>query len=79
MENNQIIKCNELLPNPTDPQEGLNELIKYILGEDWYVTESMTASQVNTIAIEEIKKKWDLVTLKKARNSWNNMIDKLKL
>lgn len=68
-----------LLPDPTRGQEAFNQVRDYILGKDWYVVDSMPTDQVNTIAVEEIKAKWDKVTNRELRDKWNKMIDKLKL
>ena len=49
-----------ILPEPTTDAEFRDEIIKLLLGEDWYVAMPMSQSQVNTIALEEIreKEKW---------------------
>ena len=39
-------------------QEVVNLLISYFLGEDWYVVDSLSTNQVNSIALIEIKKKY---------------------
>lgn len=65
--------------NSTNGQEAFDQVRDYILGKDWYVVESMSTGQVNTIAVEEIKAKWDRATNKELRDMWNRMIDKLKL
>lgn len=39
-------------------QEAFNELRDYFLGEDWYVVDPLGTSQVNAIAVEEIKQKY---------------------
>jgi hypothetical protein len=38
----------------------------------------MPRDQVNAIAVEEIKNKWDSVTGRILKDKWNNVIDKLK-
>lgn len=43
---------------PLAPQEALNELIDYFLGENWYVVDPLGPSQVNAIAVDEIKRKF---------------------
>lgn len=68
-----------ILPNPTSGQEAFDQIRDYILGEDWYVVDSMPTDQVNTIAIEEIKNKWNRATGRELRDKWNKIIDKLKL
>lgn len=59
-------------------KEALDEIINHILGKDWHVVDSMPRDQVNAIAVEEIKNKWDSVTGKILKDKWNNVIDKLK-
>lgn len=59
-------------------KEALDEVISHILGKDWYVVDSMPRDQVNAIAVEEIKNKWDSVTGRILKDKWNNVIDKLK-
>ena len=56
----------------------MRELIDYILGKDWYVVDPLSQNQVNAIAVDEIKKKFDILTNKKMKDKWNNIIDKLK-
>lgn len=48
-----------LLPPPMDAQVALNELCRYILGEDWYVVNPISIEQCNTeiVAAIEIKLK----------------------
>lgn len=48
-----------LLPPPMDAQVALNELRRYILGEDWYVVNPISIEQCNTeiVAAIEIKLK----------------------
>ena len=43
-----------LCPPPIEAQEGLNVLIDYFLGEDWYVTMPVSQEQCNTEAIHSI-------------------------
>lgn len=43
---------------PLAPQEALNELIDYFLGKDWYVVDPLGPTQVNAIAVDEIKHKF---------------------
>ena len=40
-----------ICPAPIDGQTALNELISYILGDDWYVTMPMGQEQVNHEAL----------------------------
>lgn len=39
-------------------QEAFNELSDYFLGEGWYVVDPLCTSQVNAIAVEEIKQRY---------------------
>lgn len=67
---------------PLDPityEQALQQLIEYILGKDWYVVDPLSGIQVNAIAVEEIKSKFDKLTYRRLRDKWNKMIDKLKL
>ena len=63
---------------PMSDRQAMQELIDYILGKDWYVVDPLSQAQVNAIAVEEIKRKWDMLTNKKLKDKWNNIIDKLK-
>lgn len=40
---------------PMSGQEAINEIIDYFLGEDWYVADPLSSSQVNAIAVDDIK------------------------
>lgn len=63
---------------PMSDRKAMQELIDYILGKDWYVVDPLSNDQVNAIAVEEIKKEFDLLTNKKLKDKWNSIIDKLK-
>lgn len=63
---------------PISGQEAFDEVAKYILGDDWYIVDSVSNDQGNTIALEEIKRRWDGVTCREIKDKWNNLIDKLK-
>ena len=63
---------------PMSDRQAMQELIDYILGKDWYVVDPLNQAQVNAIAVEEIKRKWDMLTNKKLKDKWNNVINKLK-
>jgi len=52
-----------LFPKPTDAQEGIDILIRHFLGDDWYVVDPLPASQINTVAIYQILKKTEKITL----------------
>lgn len=47
-----------ILPPATDGQEGLCILYKHFLGEDWYVVDPLHPTQINTVAIAEILKRY---------------------
>ena len=44
-----------IMPHPTSDSEFRQEIIKYFLGDDWCVTDSMGQQQVNTCALFSIK------------------------
>lgn len=72
-------KIGEMKPlEPMSDRQAIQELIDYILGKDWYVVDPLSQAQVNAIAVEEIKRKWDMLTNKKLKDKWNNIIDKVK-
>ena len=72
-------KVGEMKPlEPIYDKQAMQELIDYILGKDWYVVDPLSQAQVNAIAVEEIKRKWDMLTNKKLKDKWNNVINKLK-
>lgn len=72
------MKENNNLPESISGQDAFNEIINYILGKDWYVVESVSADQVNRIALEEIKNKYSLLTRRKFKENWNKIINNLK-
>ena len=43
-----------MLPPPLSSQEAINFLQKYLLGENWYVINPMTASQTNVEIVHNI-------------------------
>ncbi len=57
-----------LYPAPMEAQEALDILTSYLLGDDWYVTDSMGAKQVNAIITEQILDKYS----KKWKKDWKN-------
>lgn len=63
---------------PMSDRQAIQELIDYILGKGWCVVDPLSQAQVNAIAVEEIKRKFDLLTHRKLKDKWNNIIDKLK-
>ena len=40
-------------------QEALNELARYILGDDWYIVDPLGVDQCNFIILNEIKNKFN--------------------
>jgi len=52
----------------TDAQDGLHTLIDHFLGKDWYVADPLSSKQVNTIAIEEILKKYPSGKTRRIKN-----------
>lgn len=72
-------KMGEMKPlKPMSDRQAMQELIDYILGKDWYVVDPLSQAQVNAIAVEKIKREWDMLTNKKLKDKWNNVINKLK-
>lgn len=63
---------------PISGQEAFDEVVKYILGDDWYIVDPVSNDQANAIELEEIKRKWDIATGREYKDKWNNLIDKLK-
>lgn len=59
-------------------KEVRQELIDYILGKNWYVVNPISQEQLNVIAVEEIKNKFDRLTNKRFKDKWNSIIDCLK-
>lgn len=50
-----------IFPPPMDAQVAVNELCRYILGDDWYSVNPLCAEQINSEIIYEIEcklKKW---------------------
>lgn len=63
---------------PMSDRQAIQELIDYILGKDWYVVDPLGQDQINAIAVEEIKREFDILTNRKLKDVWNSIIDKLK-
>lgn len=57
-----------LYPAPMEAQEALNILTSYLLGDEWYVVDSIGPKQVNTIITEQILDKYS----KKWKKDWKN-------
>ena len=47
-----------IYPAPMPAQQALNILCDYLLGEDWYVTDSIGVEQCNAIITEQILDKY---------------------
>ncbi|MDP4117695.1 MAG: hypothetical protein Q8873_00680 [Bacillota bacterium] len=43
---------------PLSGQEAMNELIDHLLGKNWYVVDPLSTTQVNAIAVGDIKRKF---------------------
>lgn len=41
-----------------DGQKAFSELVDHFLGKNWYVVDPLSQTQVNAIALEEIKSKY---------------------
>ena len=52
------IDNDNIYPDPTTDADFRRQVIDMLLGKDWYVVDPLSQSQVNTIAIEEIKRKY---------------------
>lgn len=57
-----------LIPAPMDAQQALDILTSYLLGDDWYVVDSMNTEQCNAIVVEQILDKYS----KKWQKDWNH-------
>lgn len=65
--NNDI---NNILPTPMEAQEAINFLSDYLLGEEWYVINSINSKQVNTEIVFAILEKYSK-KFKKEKKRWN--------
>ena len=63
---------------PLSDREAIQELIDYILGEDWYVVDPLSQDQINAIVVDDIERKFAKLTNRKLKSKWNKMVDKLK-
>ena len=50
-----------------DAQVAINELCRYLLGEDWYIVDPVNNVQANTIIVDEIESKYRDTNKKKGR------------
>ena len=57
-----------LYPAPMEAQKALDILTSYLLGDDWYVVDSIGPKQVNAIITEQILDKYS----KKWKKDWKN-------
>ena len=57
-----------LIPAPMDAQQALDILTSYLLGDDWYVVDSMSTEQCNAIVVEQILDKYS----KKWQKDWDH-------
>ena len=53
-----------ICPQPMSDSEFRRRITKLLLGDDWFVTLSISQEQVNTCAYDEIKRKYKHKTLK---------------
>jgi hypothetical protein len=56
-----------LYPAPMEAQEALDILTSYLLGDDWYVVDSIGPKQINAIITEQILDKYS----KKWKKDWD--------
>lgn len=68
MKNNICDTSCGLYPAPMEAQEALDVLTSYLLGDDWYVVDSMNTKQVNAIITEQILDKYS----KKWKKDWDH-------
>lgn len=47
-----------LMPAPMSSGMAMDILVSYLLGDDWYVAVSMNGDQCNTVAVNEILRKY---------------------
>ena len=47
-----------IFPPPLDPQEALNFLQEYLLGEDWYIINPLSTAQANCELVYDILYKY---------------------
>ena len=58
MKNNLEDTSYGIYPAPMHAQAALNVLCDYLLGEDWYVADSIGVEQVNACIVEQILDKY---------------------
>ena len=47
-----------MLPPSLDPQEAINFLEQYLLGDDWHIVNPLRTSQANVVVVHEILYKY---------------------
>ena len=57
-----------LCPAPMKPQQALDALTSYLLGDDWYTVMPLSVEQCNAIVVEQILDKYS----KKWRRDWEH-------
>ena len=68
MKNNVCDTSYGLCPAPMSAQEALDILTSYLLGDDYYVANSMSQTQMNAVITEQILDKYS----KKWVKDWNH-------
>lgn len=68
MKNNVCDTSYGLCPAPMSAQEALDILTSYLLGDDYYVANSMSTAQMNAVITEQILDKYS----KKWVKDWNH-------
>lgn len=68
MKNNVCDTSYRLCPAPMAAQEALDILTSYLLGDDYYVANSMSPDQMNAVITEQILDKYS----KKWVKDWNH-------
>lgn len=76
MNRNEFLKTKDdgvnLMPMGTDPQEALNVLCKYLLGDDWCIADPVNGLQANTHIVAAIMDRYPDVNRK---NKWRKIWD----
>lgn len=65
-------KDDNMFPPPTDAQLAVNLLCQYLLGEDYYVNDPVSARQCNTVIIQDILYKYCNRKVSKDYNKYKN-------
>ena len=55
-----------------EPQVALDELCRFFLGEDWYVTDPLSTKQVNYWIVYDIERKFKNKCIKKGKHFKNS-------